>query len=247
MKKHLVLSSLAAAVALATSVTAQQSFTFAPPDYVTGTIVGQNGWFGGGGNATNNALVAERAFIVSDPGDPFNNQWLELRGSRTVANGGTGKMDAFASVPLGGTPVSFSMDLIMAPEIAAADPAELFIRFNGWNSYVALKLTADLVEFPGTSLTDAGLLADTWYNFRVDYNAVGGMFTSADIYLNNTLAGTVSGFSIDPSAGVNLELRSQNTLTVIDNFSVIPEPSTYAALFGLFAIGLVLIRRRLRK
>lgn len=31
-----------------------------------------------------------------------------------------------------------------------------------------------------------------------------------------------------------------------DNITVIPEPSTYAALFGLLAIGLVILRRRLR-
>lgn len=239
MKKHLVLSTLAAAVALTASVSAQQSFNFNPPDFTTGTIVGQNGWFGTGGNAANNALVSERAFITSNPADPFNDQWLELRGSATV------KMNSFAAVPFGGTPASFSMDVWMEAESVATDPAELFVRFNGWNSYIALKLTADLIEFPGTSITDAGLLTETWYNFRVDFNSVGGVFTSADVFLNNNLAGSVTGLNIDPMAGVNLEIRSQNSLSYVNN--VIPEPSTYAALFGLLAIGLVVVRRRLRK
>lgn len=33
----------------------------------------------------------------------------------------------------------------------------------------------------------------------------------------------------------------------IDNITVIPEPSTYAALFGLLAVGFVIVRRRRRK
>jgi hypothetical protein len=247
MKKHLVLSTLAAAVALTASVSAQQSFNFNPPDFTTGTIVGQNGWFGTGGNAANNALVSERAFITSNPADPFNDQWLELRGSATA------KMNAFAGVPSIGTPTSISFDAWMEPESQPQDPAELFIRFNGWSNFLSIKATLGEIEIrltpsENTSLTGVTIPFNEWFNFRMDYTVVGGFAESAEFFVNNVSLGTIGGLSnIEIGAGTTFEIRSQNSLSYVNNLQIIPEPSTYAALFGLLAIGLVVVRRRLRK
>ncbi|MCC5842469.1 MAG: PEP-CTERM sorting domain-containing protein [Opitutales bacterium] len=240
MKKFLLLSSLAATACLAVSVSAQQSFNFNPPDFSTGSIVGQNGWFG-------NANATEKAQIVSNPSDPFNDQWLALEGSATS------KMNAFVSVPSIGTPPAISFDAWMEPESAAADPAELFMRFNGWDNFLSIKATLGEIEIrenPSTnvSLTGVTIPFNEWFNFRMEYSVVGGFAQSAEFFVNNVSIGMISGLdNIAIGAGTNFEIRSQNSLSYVNNLQIIPEPSTYAALFGLLAIGLVVVRRRLRK
>ncbi len=182
-----------------------------------------------------------QATIATDPTGGttnFSGQVLSLAGSPVSGQ----HMDAFANISFGGTPSYFSMDLWKQPGIDA-HPSELFVRFNGWSSYFAVKLDQDLIEFPGTSLTDLNLPVETVFKLSIDYNVVGGFATSADVYLDGVLAGTASGFNIDMSAGSIMEVRSQKTLTYVDNIAI-PEPSTYALLFGVLALAFVVYRCR---
>lgn len=182
-----------------------------------------------------------QATVAMDPTGgttSFSGQVLSLGGSPTSGE----HMDDFATIPFGGTPSYLSMDLWKQPGIDA-HPSELFVRFNGWSSYFAVKLDLDLIEFPGTSLTDLNLPVETVFNLTIDYNVVGGFATSADVYVDGSLVGNASGFNIDMSAGSIMELRSQKTVTYIDNVAI-PEPSTYAAIFGALALAFVVYRRR---
>ncbi len=217
-------------------------YDFNAPAYSPGTIDGQQGWV-----AANTAT--DRAQIVPDPDDPFGNQLLALQGSRNPP-AGDGKMNHFATGPFGGTPSWFSADLWMAPEADPTDPAELFIQFNGWNNFVALKPTIDAIEIRRTPGENAPLLEgvsipmEEWFNFRMEYAVSGGFATSAEIFINGISVGTIANLeNIEIGAGTVIGLRSQNTLTYIDNIAI-PEPSTYALLLGALALAFVLYRRR---
>ena len=217
-------------------------FDFNAPAYSPGTIHGQQGWVAAG-------TATDRAQIVQDPDDVFGNQVLALQGSRHQP-AGDGKMNHFATGPFGGTPSWFSADLWMAPEADPADPVELFIRFNGWDNFVVLRPTIDAIEIRRTPVESAPLLADVsipmeeWFNFRMEYAVSGGFATSAEIFINDISVGTVGNLEdIEIGAGTVIGLRSRNTLTYIDNIAI-PEPSTYASLFGALALAFVMFRRR---
>jgi hypothetical protein len=112
----------------------------------------------------------------------------------------------------------------------------------------------------GNNRFDGGRTADITFSivrasateFRLDYTldvagGTGNQAFSSSLYaptgnfmqLGNALTTFAIGFSGTMDQGTVLDLSS---LTVTTN--VIPEPSTYAALLGVAALGLVVLRRR---
>jgi hypothetical protein len=116
------------------------------------------------------------------------------------------------------------------------EPANTAVSFNstGWNTITDLTYTAGL---SGAS-SAAALNFNTAAN-RTDFDAVSTPVTWAAgselwvrFYINN-VGGVDQGVGID-----NIQLTA---------VSAIPEPSTYAALFGALALGVVVYRRRRRR
>jgi hypothetical protein len=111
-----------------------------------------------------------------------------------------------------------------------------------------------------------GLTAGNWYLYSVTLTkpASGTVWkldsSLQDFGTSGTTPGSVitsyAGFDVNVNGSANLNLTSTNTyiqfgirgvnFAAVDSFSVtaIPEPSSYAALAGLFGLGLVLTRRR---
>jgi len=83
------------------------------------------------------------------------------------------------------------------------------------------------------------------YNITATTGALWNVFTSAN-KLENTTAGisTMELFQLNPGAAHGIDL---GTLTLSSSgltFTAIPEPSTYAMILGVFALGFVMLRRR---
>lgn len=118
-----------------------------------------------------------------------------------------------------------------------------------------------------TVILGSGALAttfasDTYYTFKLDVSVTGGGsnigFTGS--ILNTANSSTIGIFTTvtDSTAtlgGTNVGLRigtngTNTNFTTVDNFTLstaaIPEPSTYAAIGGLGALGIALYRRRNR-
>lgn len=220
-------------MALAVSAHAQDwsfdSLTIGPLDT-------QDGW-----------AAPSQATVAADPtggSTNFSGNVLSLAGGIGAAS-----MNNWAVNSLSGTPEVVSFDAWLAEGIGT-DPAELFVRFNSWSSYVAVKwATPDdpatgLIELPGGSLTGLNLPIADVFNIEIQYAVAGGTATSADVLVNGSLAGTIPGLSIDMVSGANVEFRSQKVQAYVDNFTAVPEPSMYAALLGLLALGFVAYRRR---
>lgn len=122
-----------------------------------------------------------------------------------------------------------------------------------------LSYTTDSFDLTGaTELTFDMILTapsiGTNVQFQILLDGVGSGFTSLNSPLNEA---TWSPYSFDLSAvipGANSitlnflvaagAFEGAGAVIGVDNVSVIPEPSTYAALFGVLALGFVLSRRR---
>jgi len=201
-----------------------------------GPLDTQDGW-----------AAPSQASVVADPtagGSTFSGQVLSLTGGV-----GGSSMNNWAVNSMPGTPAQWSMDAWIAPGIQT-DPAEVFTRFNGWSSYVAIKwatqgdATTGIIEVPGGSLTGVNIPLSTTFTIGASYAVAAGTASSASFTIDGAPVGTINGLSIDMVSGANMEMRSQKVQTYVDNFSVVPEPSTYAALLGLMALGFVAWRRR---
>lgn len=187
-----------------------------------------------------------QATVVADPTagtTNFSGQVLSLTGSPTA------KMNNFASMPLGGTPAFLSFDAWMTPG-TAADPSELFLRFNVWGSFLSIKLDEEMIEVRRTpseniQLTGVTIPSDEVFNFAMQYTVAGGIGTDVEFFINGSSIGSLTGLEMPMADGDNLEIRSQNTQSYVDTI-IIPEPSTYALLFGALALAFVVYRRRVK-
>src|SRR5690606_29252840 len=86
----------------------------------------------------------------------------------------------------------------------------------------AIEITQQRVE--------VGIPFDQVHNLRVVYDLDGVMASSADVYLNGDLIGTIEGFgpsgdlSMDMSLGTILEVRSQRSSSLVDNIALVGSP-----------------------
>jgi hypothetical protein len=132
------------------------------------------------------------------------------------------------------------------------NPTELFIRLNGWNDFVAIKETDEdndtmIIEVRAGNAGSwdpivAPISFGTVHEVVLDY--VAG--DAVNVTLDGTLLGSVTGqpWNVDTSFSA-LSINSQKATSYVDNLSIaVPEPSTYAALLGLLALGFVAWRRR---
>ena len=149
------------------------------------------------------------------------------------------------------------------------DSGEGLIWFNsvgqttGADTYVSIRNNRPEIRFPGNNSTGDTLTGELFLLLaRVQIN-VDGNNDALDFWLNPDLsdgmnslgsptltAGGSDAFggglsSIGISAGGSGErMDSLRVGTTLEGVTVIPEPSTYAAIFGLSALGLVILRRR---
>jgi hypothetical protein len=229
MKKILI-----SCIALAFALSAQaQDLTF--DSLSPGALDTQDGW-----------TAPAQATIVADPTGGttnFSGNVLSLAGGLSPNS-----MNNFAVNSFAGTPAVFSMDAWIASGVPA-DPAELFTRFNSWSSYIAIKWAdqtdpaTGILEVPGQSLTGVTIPFSTVFNLQAVYTVAGGTASEVAFSIDGSPVGSITGLSIDMAAGANIEMRSQKVQSYVDNV-VVPEPSTYAALLGLLALGFVAWRRR---
>ncbi|MCC5839648.1 MAG: PEP-CTERM sorting domain-containing protein [Opitutales bacterium] len=107
--------------------------------------------------------------------------------------------------------------------------------------------------FPGIGIDDD--LTGYIFTMQLTGSYVGpDLILNLSVFDNNNNSQTLSNITVTAAdysgtyfgMGTRMTSSGNNELLTIDfnNFSVIPEPSTYAAVFGLMALGMLLWRRR---
>ncbi len=182
------------------------------------------------------------------------------------------KMNRWLAVPVTLTNSTYvGMEFKMSAT-GNTDPSELFFGFHNnpvtnsapWSAYVAVKHpnNGNPAGIEGTGsggiLTNAGVVLNTDLLVGALFHVnASNILDGISVWLNPTIGmnglptnapdhtWSVTG-TLDITAQTLLKIRAQNMPTLIDNISIItvPEPSTYAAILGLLAIGLVAWRRR---
>jgi hypothetical protein len=126
------------------------------------------------------------------------------------------------------------------------DPSEIFIRFDRWSNYVAIKADAGSIEGAGGGAAAVSIPTETVHHIDLyfDVSGVTGDVTGYKYVLNGTKVLETAGLS---TAVNQLEIRSQKVQSYIDNLdiAVVPEPSTIA-LMGLGALAVFFVLRRRR-
>ncbi|MFO7724320.1 MAG: BACON domain-containing protein, partial [Oceanipulchritudo sp.] len=156
-----------------------------------------------------------RAIALNGAPSPSLNEWL----TNEVGTPAAGVSDLYFGM-------TFEADSIGVPE----DAHELFLRLDGWNAYVAVKLYQGLLEVPGAdavSFAEEGTEALAGVTHRV-VGKLGvdedGFITSISAWLNPEpgdlgapdVEGTRDG-SVHVSDITTIELRSQKARTVVDD------------------------------
>lgn len=181
---------------------------------------------------------------------------------------------SFSSPASFDNPVTYLSVTMAIGDSGTADRSEFFmgmatygaVTTAGWTGpYLAFKTSAasnpgDINSFDVGTAGDAAvsspvpaLAQATTYTLTLAAYRSGGQITSVAGWLNPTLVDGVPTGAADvthtlttPLAiGNGIFVRSQNAPLAITNLTVaVPEPATYAALFGLLALGFVVWRRR---
>ena len=97
-----------------------------------------------------------------------------------------------------------------------------------------------------------GLAGDTWHTIRIDVDNTANTY---DLTLNGSPLDSGLGFRTGngdaEAALISFAVFGNNNLSPANPFlldAVVPEPSTYAFLIGLIALGAIVVRRsRIRK
>ena len=133
---------------------------------------------------------------------------------------------------------------------------------DGYDFFTDYDMTTELNFYEGTDTLDVSktyrftrLPTGTGHPFAISDNGTGAPTSDISIgattsYVNDDQGGTGSSFTLSFNSGFDI---SSDTLTYYcsahpssmnANFTVVPEPETYAILAGLLACGAVLYRRR---
>jgi hypothetical protein len=207
-----------------------------------GLLNGQDGWVVQPADL-GKAIIANGGLVYVAADDAFvdgGTKQLVLSGSAAS------KMNSFATRPIDPAPTgSTYFRVLMRSSTKGTDvaPSELFVRLAGWNLYAAAKFYAGVIELPGGNIlevdTTNGLPLDETHMLVLKMNAEAGVVTSLDLWLNPEFADaaspdlSVDGLNVDISSVSQLELRSQNTLTRVDEIElaetwggVVPENAT---------------------
>jgi hypothetical protein len=186
------------------------------------------------------ALANRDRVIVQDYGlyyDVVGGRRIEGGVRSVLLNGGVGTaaMNQFLILPVEPPegPTTFFSVVFNAESIGTnADPAELFIRFAGWNAYAAAKLFSGIVELPGgnnAQFADEGTAELAGVNHllvgKISSDANGGI-RRLSVWLNPTafdetaplLTATYPG-TVNISSITQVEVRSQKVPIVIDNLT----------------------------
>ena len=83
------------------------------------------------------------------------------------------------------------------------------------------------------------------YNITATTGALWNVFDSS-AKLENSTSGTstMELFQLNPGAAHGIDLGTLTLSSSGMTFTAIPEPSTYAMILGVFALGFVMLRRR---
>lgn len=105
-------------------------------------------------------------------------------------------------------------------------------NFSGWDLMIIRG--NDSHTYDGNDGVPTSFSTDTWTTVTIDVSNL--MSDPTD---------TLQRFGIHNPRGK--EAPGNPTVVLMDNIQYVPEPSTYAALAGVLALGAVFLRRRLRK
>lgn len=98
----------------------------------------------------------------------------------------------------------------------------------------------------------APIATSGWYEIEIEYDGVNARFYVDGVLGHTEVATAAPNLTNLFLQGANLPPASSPTSDhreyyYYDNITAVPEPSTYAALLGLATLGLVMLRRRLRR
>jgi len=215
-------------------------------DFADGGVVGFDGVLRGAG-PTSATLFVDGTFGSSDiaslpsvPGDPLLTTDGETTINRTRVTGelmsGTATDPEAFGINTDAAEALFTFSLDLGPNVLDSSEASSF-------SFVSRATGASA----GATLsweysTDAG---SSWVDIAGFEQTLGTSYALAstdalDGFSGDLLVrGTVSGLTSGPGDSFGLDNVQFN--------AVVPEPSTYAAIFGAIALGVAMIRRRMKK
>jgi hypothetical protein len=183
------------------------------------------------------AVASAQILVPNGDFEAGNTGWVEASGGPTFAyetTGGNG--GGYASIDATGGEWAVLVNPPEAGNIGGGlDIATIGVTAGATNTF-----TIDLKTFSGTA--GGGMKVEAWAG-----NALIG--NSGDVNAPGANANwTTFTFDWDVPAGTEkmifVPLWGANSLVGYDNVGVVPEPSTFALLGGLAALGVVMYRRR---
>ncbi|MFA6288053.1 MAG: hypothetical protein WC661_11775 [Opitutaceae bacterium] len=124
---------------------------------------------------------------------------------------------------------------------------------NGTGSATGSATTIPLASAPYTTLTSGDPIALIWFSMLTGSSTVISSGNTYGLFSNPSLTATVDGDPwVIPSSGSTIDLNFKTLAAsgthaetaAYATLTAIPEPATYAALAGLFALTLAAVRRR---
>lgn len=194
-------------------------------DLTVGEISGQGDWTVDAADSAK-ANVADGALTYFAPDSAEldgGTQHLVLSGSADA------RMNNWLTLPVDPQPdqTTYFRALVRSSDVGVPGlPGELFIRLAGWNLYLGAKFADGVVELPGPTTLEVdtvnGLPLDFTHMLLLRMNVFGGSVTSLDFWLNPAFADesspdlSVNQLDVPLSSISQIELRSQNTTTLVD-------------------------------
>lgn len=141
--------------------------------------------------------------------------------------------------------------------IGAAEMKGIAIQFRvkgdvgEFPSQLAIYTNGDSLEYWGYTSTSTDFILDTWYSFEIR-----DLGSSVELYWNGASTATLtlySSYSVGNEIGFyNREGAaagsgiSADGMARLDSITItaVPEPATYAVIFGIMALGFVIFKRR---